>query len=83
MLVLELFVYKSLFAHKIVNQILSKLFHWSTYWCRTSQLYINKVCIIYNNNVFCTEVNIDYTIYQKINVIERSIIDNLYKMNAL
>ncbi len=35
-----------------INLICLKLSHWSTYWCRTLQHYINIVSIIYKNNVF-------------------------------
>ncbi len=46
-----------------VNQIILMLSDWSTYWCRTSQNYINNISKIYSNVIFyCTKVIIDNTI---------------------
>ncbi len=54
---------------------------WSTYWCRTSQHYINNINIIYSNVIFyCI---IDDTIQEKVNIIESIIIEILHKRNAL
>ncbi len=67
-----------------VNQIILMLSDWSTYWCRTTQHYINNISIIYSNVIFyCTKVIIDDTIQEKVNLIESIIIENLHKRNAL
>ncbi len=62
-----------------VNQIFLMLSDWNTYWRRTSHHYINNISIIYSNIIFyCTKVIIDDTILEKVNLIERIVIENLH-----